>query len=120
LVNENTAVIRGGGVDRLSISSFTMKGFATVTPSVGADANQNGKNDVLLLRPHGKVTVVGVLKPEGSMAACITPENYDTTQPVLGGNITMGTPQNCQKFTVTPNGSEQWEIGNNGFLKQTP
>ena len=106
-------------MDRLSISSFTMKGSVTVTPSAREDANKPCKNDVFL-PVNGKITVVGVLKPEGSMAACITPENYDTTQPVLGGNITMGTPQNCQKFTVTPNGSEQWEIGNNGFLKQTP
>ena len=74
MVNENTAVIRGGGVDGLNIASFTMQGSVTVTPSVGADANQNGKNDVLLLRPHGKISIDGNLTPVGGTAACITPQ----------------------------------------------
>ena len=103
-------------MDGLNISSFTMQGSVTVTPSVGADANQNGKNDVYLAI-NGKITVVGELKPEGSTAARITPEEYETAQ-VLTGAITTGSPQNYTKFTVTPNGSEQWEIGNNGFLKR--
>ena len=30
----------------------------------------------------------------------------------------MDTPQNYTKFTVTPNGTELWEIGNNGYLKK--
>ena len=97
-----------------------MQGSVTVTPSVGADANQNGKNDVLLLRPWGKITIEGNLIPVGGMAARITPERYEMTAQVLTGAITTGSPQNYTKFTVTPNGTEQWEIGSDGFLKQAP
>ena len=104
-------------MDGLNIASFTMKGSATVTPSIGLEANEVGKNDVLLLRPHGKISIDGELTPVGGMAARITPEEYETAQ-VLTGAITTGSPQNYTKFTVTPNGSEQWEIGNNGFLKR--
>ena len=97
-----------------------MKGSATVTPSTGGDANKPGKNDVYLPSPHGKITIVGELTPVGGTAARITPERYETTQQVLDGAITTGTPQNYTKFKVTPNGTEQWEIDSNGCLKQAP
>ena len=104
-------------MDGLNIASFTMKGSATVTPSIGLEANEVGKNDVLLLRPHGKISIDGELTPVGGMAARITPEEYETAQ-VLTGAITTGSPQNYTKFTVTPNGSELWEIDSNGCLKK--
>ena len=94
-----------------------MKGSATVTPSIVLDANKVGKNDVFL-PVNAKIIIEGNLIPVGGTAARITPENYDTTQPVLDGDITTGTPPNCKKFTVTPNGSKQWEIDSNGFLKK--
>ena len=104
-------------MDGLNIRSFTMKGSATVTPSTGEDANKPDKNDVYLAI-NGKITIEDNLTPVGGMAARITPEQYDTTRQVLDGNITMDTPQNYTKFTVTPNGTELWEIDNNGYLKK--
>ena len=95
-----------------------MKGSATVTPSTGGDANKPGKNDVYLPSPHGKITIVGELTPVGGMAARITPERYETIRQVLDGDIETGS--NYTKFTVTPNGTEQWGIDRDGFLKQAP
>jgi len=51
----------------------------------------------------------------GGTAARITPEGYETTEPVLDGAITTGL--NYTKFTVTPNGSEQWKIDSDGKLR---
>ena len=87
-------------MDGLNIRSFTMQGSATVTPSTGEDANKPDKNDVYLAI-NGKITVVGELKPEGRV-------------------LVEGTSAEVANFTVTPNGGEQWEIGSDGFLKQTP
>lgn len=95
-----------------------MKGSATVTPSTGGDANKPGKNDVYLPTPLYRITIVGGLTPVGGTAARITPDDYGTTQPVLAGDITTGTPQNYTKFKVTPNGTELWEIDNDGKLKR--
>ena len=97
-----------------------MKGSAAVTPSTGGDANEPGKNDVYLPSPHGKITIVGELTPVGGTAARITPDRYETTQQVLADAITTGTPQNYTKFKVTPNGTEQWGIDIDGFLKRAP
>ena len=95
-----------------------MKGSATVPPSTGGDVNEPGKNDVYLPSPHGKITIEGNLIPVGGMAARITPERYETIRQVLDGDITIGS--NYTKFTVTPNGTEQWGIDSDGFLKQAP
>ena len=118
VITDNTASYRGGGVDGLNNTSFTMKGSATVTPSTGEDANKPGKNDVYLPTPLYRITIVGGLTPVGGTAARITPDDYGTTQPVLAGDITTGS--NYTKFTVTPtnNGTELWEIGSNGKLKR--
>lgn len=91
-----------------------MKGSATVTSK--ADTTGKHENDVRLPRPHGKVAIEGNLTPEGGTAARITPKGYETTEPVLDGAITTGL--NYTKFTVTPNGSEQWERDSDGYLKK--
>ena len=97
-----------------------MKGSATVTPSIGLEANEVGKNDVYL-PVNAKIIIEGNLIPvDGGKAARITPERYETIRQVLDGDITTGTPQNYKKFTVTPNGTEQWGIDSDGFLKQAP
>ena len=100
-------------MDGLNNASFTMKGSATVTPK--ADTPGKHENDVYLPSPYGKITIVGELTPVGGTAARITPDQYETTHQVLGGDIAIGS--NYTKFKVTPNGSELWEIGNNGYLK---
>ena len=66
--------------------------------------------------PYGKITVVDELTPVGGTAARITPDRYETTQQVLGGDIAIGS--NYTKFKVTPNDTEQWGIDSDGFLKQ--
>lgn len=72
-----------------------------------------------VLPVNAEITIEGNLIPvDGGMAARITPERYETIRQVLDGDITIGS--NYTKFTVTPNGSELWEIGSDGFLKQAP
>lgn len=93
-----------------------MKGSATVTPK--ADTSGKHENDVYLPTPRYRITIVGELTPVGGTAARITPDRYETTQQVLDGDITIGS--NYTKFTVTPNGTEQWGIDSDGFLKQAP
>ena len=92
-----------------------MKGSATVTPSIVLDANKVGKNDVFL-PVNAKIIIEGNLTPVGGKAARITPDRYETTQQVLDGDIETGS--NYTKFKVTPNGTEQWGIDRDGFLKQ--
>ena len=95
-----------------------MKGSATVTPSIVLDANKVGKNDVFL-PVNAKIIIEGNLIPvDGGKAARITPERYEEIRQVLDGDITTGSPQNYTKFKVTPNGTEQWGIDIDGFLKQ--
>ena len=90
----------------MSGAKFTMKDSAKV------DTN----NDVYLKNGR-KITVDGQLNPPlGGVAACITPESYNTTTQVLDGSITDGTPQNYTKFTVTPKGTTSWYVGSNGRL----
>ena len=75
-----------------------------------------GKNDVFL-PVNAEITIEGNLIPvDGGEAARITPQRYATINQVLDGDITTGS--NYTKFTVTPNGTELWEIGSNGKLKR--
>nr|WP_298680933.1 hypothetical protein [uncultured Treponema sp.] len=93
-----------------------MKGSATVTPSTGGEQWMQGKNDVFL-PVNAEITIEGNLIPvDGGEAARITPQRYATINQVLDGAITTGS--NYTKFTVTPNGTELWEIGSNGKLKR--
>ena len=93
-----------------------MKGSTTVTPSIGLEANEVGKNDVYL-PVNAKIIIEGNLIPVGGgMAARITPEDYNTDNRVLAGNITTGS--NYTKFKVTPNGTEQWGIDSDGCLEK--
>ena len=48
----------------MSSGVFTMKGSATVTPSIVLDANKVGKNDVFL-PVNAKIIIEGNLTPEG-------------------------------------------------------
>ena len=66
----------------------------------------------------GGIVFGGGVYLNGGTAARITPDDYGTTQPVLAGDIPTGTPQNYTKFKVTPNGTELWEIDNDGKLKR--
>ncbi|MGP1459743.1 MAG: hypothetical protein ACTTKL_10630 [Treponema sp.] len=90
-----------------------MKGSVTVTPSTGSDTNVQGKNDVYL--ENGKmITINDTLSPTGGTAARITPSTYATTTQVLAGS-NVGTEH--EKFTVTPQGSQNWKVGSDGKLQ---
>jgi len=102
-----------------------MKGSTTVTPSIGLEANEVGKNDVYL-PVNAKIIIEGNLIPvDGGEAARITPERYETIRQVLGGDITTGSPQNRKKFIIPPqdvtvgseNGKMFWYISTAGLLK---
>ena len=95
-------------------------GTDAVTVKMSGRARIDADNDVYLKNGR-KITVGGQLNPLGGVAAaCITPENYNTTTQVLDGSITDGTPQNYTKFTVTPQedsgNTYYWEVDNQGKL----
>ena len=52
----------------MSSGVFTMKGSATVTPSIVLDANKVGKHDVFL-PVNAKIIIEGNLTPVGGKAA---------------------------------------------------
>jgi len=91
---------------------------AVITPSTQTNTPTLKYNDVYLPRPLYRITIVDELTPVGGKAARITPDRYETTQQVLGDDITTGTPKNYTKFKVTPNGSELWKINSNGGLEK--
>lgn len=102
----------GGGVYLLgSDSTLKIKGDAIV------DTN----NDVYLNYGSGqaKITVASSLTPPSGIAARITvPDNqYKPTTQVLEAGSGVNLANECTKFTVTPKGSEEWEIGSDGKLK---
>ena len=109
---------KGGGV-HVSGRTFKMQDSAIVTPSTGSEQYTAGKNDVYL-ESRKTITIDGSLS--SNPAARITPDDYGTTQPVLAGDITDGTPQNYTKFTVTPqdvvDGKMFWYITDAGKLKE--
>ena len=96
-------------------------GTDAVTVKMSGRARIDTNNDVYLKNGR-KITVDGQLNPPlGGVAACITPESYNTTTQVLDGSITDGTPQNYTKFTVTPQTLSDgkilyWEADANGKL----
>ena len=92
-----------------------MKGSATITPSTGEDANKPGKNDVYL-ESGSDISVASTLAATDPVARVTVPDDkYQTTTRVLKGGAVS---TEYRKFTVTPNGSELWEIDSNGFLKR--
>ena len=102
----------GGGVYLLgSESTLKIKGDAIV------DTN----NDVYLNYGSGqaKITVASSLTPPSGIAARITvaDDKYHPTTQVLTAGSGVNLANETYKFTVTPKGSEEWEIGSDGKLK---
>ena len=80
------------------------------------DSAKVDTNNDVYLKNGRKITVDGQLNPPlGGVAACITPESYNTTTQVLDGSA-VGTEHD--KFTVTPKGLEVWYITATGALKK--
>lgn len=103
---ENCTTTGNGGGIYVAGGTFTIKGNSKVT--VASD-----KNDVYLANGT-TITLDGSLS--SNPAARITPESYTAGTQVLDGT-TMS--DNYQKFTVTPNGSGNWEINSEGKLQKT-
>ena len=100
---ENCTTTGNGGGIYVAGGSFIIKGNSKVT--VDPD-----KNDVYLATGK-KITLGGSLS--FNSVARITPASYTAGTKVLNGDISA----NYQKFTVTPNGLQKWEIDNSGKLQ---
>ena len=116
---ENNQAAKGGAVYANNQCNFSIKNSARITPSSGSDEDKPGKNDVYL--DNGKmITVDGELNPAGGIAARITvaDSQYNTSTQVLTAGLGVNLANEHTKFTVTPKGSEEWEIGSDGKLKK--
>ncbi|UTC77903.1 hypothetical protein E4O04_07770 [Treponema sp. OMZ 799] len=109
LITSNKAA-KGGGV---------YANYADVSMKEGTRIAVDEVNNDVYLDNTSRIKVFNTLTAEAPVAR-ITPEYYREFPPVqvLEGNITGGTPQNYKRFTVTPEGSEQWEVDSEGNLKK--
>jgi hypothetical protein len=103
-ISGNTATGSGAGV-YFSGGSFSMSGAALI----------NTDNDVYL-PDNKKITIAGNLTATPPVAR-ITPQTYAADTQVLDGTHIAG---NYGKFTVTPNGGDNWTITSSGKLAQQP
>jgi hypothetical protein len=128
----------GGGVLVMDNGTFTMKGGSIQGNTIPADPAYNGKgvliadgtfniegaaainadNDVYLFNSshNARITITGNLTGSRPVAT-ITPEVYGTGLAVLGGSIISN---NCAKFAVRPNGTQNWTIDGAGNLQTDP
>lgn len=113
-IDGNTGKGGGGGV-YVADGTFTMKGSSRITPSSGAEENEQGKNEVFLTN-NTMIAVPAALT--GTVpAARITPAAYAPTTKVLDGSK-VGTEH--RKFRVTPEPATPpkiWSVGSDGKLK---
>lgn len=123
-IEDNTEIIgngaKSGGGIYVQGGVITLIGSAVVTPSSGSDEDKPGKNDVYL--GNGRtIKIVDILTGTAPVARITVPDaNYAVTTQVLEGDIRYGQPKNYTKFTVTPKGSQKWEVDMDGFLQKTP
>lgn len=90
---------------------LTMKKNAKVEVST---ENTDGKNEIYF--QGGKIKVMGTLSAGDEQAARITVYNpSDGKQVLTGDDLTA----NCKKFTVTPNGGQNWYVDTDGKLTKT-
>ncbi|EMB24030.1 InlB B-repeat-containing protein [Treponema denticola] len=111
IIGNSASYGEGGGV--FVNGFFRIKGPVIVTLSTGDDANKAGKNDVYLLK-FKVITLIGSLNGS-SVVARITPKDYARTTQVLEGSSYVSSQYH--KFKVTPKGTQQWYVDNNGKLK---
>ena len=79
---------------------------------MSGSAKVDADNDVYV-NDSRMITVDGTLTPAGGIAARLAPKTYVAGKQVLDGSK-VGTEH--IKFSVTPNGSEHWIVGNSGTL----
>ena len=92
---------------------LTMGKNAKVEVSTGGDKNKDGKNEIYF--QGGEIKVMGMLSAGDEQAARITVYNPSDGKTVLTGD----TAANCTKFTVTPNGGQNWYVDTDGKLTKT-
>ena len=112
----NVAKNTGGGGVYVADGTFTMKGSSRITPTSGAEENEQGKNEVFLT--NGKMITIPAALTGTVPVARITPAAYNTTTQVLTGSA-VGTEH--RKFRVTPEPATPpkiWSVGTDGKLKR--
>ncbi|EPF26444.1 polymorphic outer membrane protein [Treponema socranskii subsp. paredis ATCC 35535] len=123
-IEDNTEIIgngaKSGGGIYVQGGVITLIGSAVVTPSSGSDEDKPGKNDVYL--GNGRtIKIVDILTGTAPVARItVADDKYKPMTQVLEGDIRYGQPKNYTKFTVTPKGSQKWEVDMDGFLQKTP
>ena len=105
-----TAGAHGGAVYMNSNTILTMEKNAKVEVST---ENTDGKNEIYF--QGGEIKVMGTLSAGDEQAARITVYNPSDGKTVLTGD----TAANCKKFTVTPNGGQNWYVNADGKLTTT-
>lgn len=103
-----------GGAVYISNGTFNMQDAAMITPSIGTDANIEGKNDVYL--GNGKTIKIDAPLSQSGIVARITPQTYTTTTQILTGTE---LPNVYTKFTVTDQSTQSWTIKEDGKLERT-
>ena len=105
-----------GGAVYISGGTFNMQDAAMITPSIGTDANIEGKNDVYL--GNGKTINIDEPLSQSGIVARITPQTYTTTTQVLTGTE---LPNVYTQFTVTDettgSNTQSWTIKEDGKLE---
>ncbi|MGI0528717.1 hypothetical protein [Treponema socranskii] len=100
----------GGGV-YVAGGAFVMESDARVVPSTTAVA---GKNDVYLMQ-NQYITLKSALSGAAPVAR-ITPSSYRAGRAVVKGEDYTLTASDTNRFTVTPNGGDEWGIKTDGTL----
>ena len=105
-ITGNSAKNDGDGVYMSTNGAFNMSGSAVV------DSN----NDVYLSSSK-VITVAGTLSGTTPVAT-ITPASYAASTQVVYAADGVNLAAEVGKFVVTPNGSEEWTIGDDGTLRR--
>ena len=107
----------GGGVYADSGAVFKMSGDAVITPSTQANTATIKYNDVYLSgtsSDNAKITLDGMLSPEGGIAARITPNSYTVGKKLLQGEDYTLTASDAGRFSITPETeggvTYEWEL----------
>ena len=113
-VASGSFIMNGGSIK--GNSAATGKGVYATTDNFKMSGNAviDLGNDVCL-GDGNKITVTGALSTT-STVALITPTNYSSPWPVLAVENDVKLADVIKKFKVTPNGSEEWTIKDDGTL----
>jgi len=117
----NSAGGTGKGVEFFT-GSTTHDGTTYYTiMKMSGSAKVDTNNDVYLTNKKDHSNEIRMITVDGELTgtapvACITPKNYSAGLQVLEAGTSVNLASEAGKFTVTPNGSEHWIVGNSGTL----